>query len=83
MDKRIVTLCGLVLLLSFAALAGPGADSEIMHEIAEEAYEDEPAIWHGLTIHFWIGVAPFILIGIIALLVNIIHKVKKGLGFDD
>ena len=83
MGKRVAILCGLVLLLSFVALAGPGADSEIMHEIAEEAYEDEPASWHGLTIHFWIGAAPFILIGIIALLVNIIHKVKKGLGLDD
>lgn len=82
-NKRLLLLAAIIIAFAFLAFAGPGADSEIMHEIAEEAYDDEPASWHGLTIHFWIGAAPFILIGIIALLVNIIHKVRKGLGLDD
>ncbi len=82
-NRRQILLLAILCTFAIFAFAGPGADSEIMHEIAEESYEDEPASWHGLTIHFWIGAAPFILGGIIALIINIIHKVRKGLGLDD
>ena len=82
-NKRLLSILAIIFAFALFAFAGPGADSEIMHEIAEEAYDDEPASWHGLTIHFWIGAAPFILVGIIALIINIIHKARKGLGLDD